>query len=258
VEQGFFGLSYQIGALCFLCTGAMTPLLMREFAIAFEARDLALMAHLFRRYIPLLYGVAAYFACFLAVQADKVIYLMGGKNFQAAHLALAIMVFYPIHQTYGQLSGSVFMATGDTTRYRNIGITFMLLSLPLTYVLLAPGRMLGLNAGATGLAVKMVLVQALAVNVQLYFNAKMLNLNFRKYILHQIGTILCLTMAAFLAKYATETIFQQVVWVPGSFFMSGLFYTIIVIIMVYIQPKIIGLSKTELNNIIKRVSWQSV
>ena len=65
---------------------------------------------------------------FLVVQADKVTYLMGGKNFQGAHLAVAIMVFYPIHQTYGQLSGPVFLATGETARFRNIGIIFMLLA----------------------------------------------------------------------------------------------------------------------------------
>jgi len=128
--------------------------------------------------------VAAYFACFLAVQADKIIYLMGGKNFQRAHLPVAVMFFYPIHQTYGQLSGSVFPATGETIRYRNIGIILMLLGLPLTYVLLAPERMLGLNAGANRLAIKMVVLQALAVNVQLYFTAWTLNLNFRRYVAH--------------------------------------------------------------------------
>ncbi len=56
VEQGFHGLSYHIGVLGFLCTSAMTPLLTREFAIAFGARDLAQMARRFRGYIPLLYG----------------------------------------------------------------------------------------------------------------------------------------------------------------------------------------------------------
>jgi O-antigen/teichoic acid export membrane protein len=179
VEQGFYGLSYQIGVLCFLCTSAMTPLLTREFAIAFGARDLAQMARLFRRYIPLLYGIAAYFGCFLAVQADKVIYLMGGKHFQGAQLAVAIMVFYPIHQTYGQLAGR-YLRHRETARYRNIGITFMLLGLPLSYLLLAPERMLGLNARPPGWR-KMVLLQILVVNVQLYFNSRLLTLRFWRY-----------------------------------------------------------------------------
>ena len=58
----------------------MTPLLMREFAIAFDKRDLNLMAALFRRYIPMFYAIAAYLSCFILVQADKVVYFVGGRN----------------------------------------------------------------------------------------------------------------------------------------------------------------------------------
>ena len=36
VQQGFYSLSLQIGTLCFLFTGAMTPLLTRELAICFS------------------------------------------------------------------------------------------------------------------------------------------------------------------------------------------------------------------------------
>jgi len=246
VEQGFYGLSYQIGVLCFLCTSAMTPLLTREFAIAFGARDLAQMARLFRRYIPLLYGIAAYFGCFLAVQADKVIYLMGGKNFQGAYLAVVIMAFYPIHQTYGQLSGSVFMATGETARYRNIGITFMLLGLPLSYVLLAPERMLGLNAGATGLAGKMVLLQILVVNVQLYFNSRLLTLRFWRYVAHQVASLACLLVVALLATLGVDLLAHLPGGVVARFVLAGMVYTLLIAGLVFWQPKLLGLSLEDL------------
>ena len=170
VQQGFFGLSYQIGAICFLFTSAMTPLIMREFSIAFGKKDLVQMATLFRRYIPMLFSIAAYFGCFIAMQADKVIYIFGGDKYKNAFLAVTIMAFYPIYQTYGQLSGSVFYATGQTGLYRNIGIIFMLIGLPVTYFLIASREQWGLDAGATGLAIKMVSLQLIAVNVQLYFN----------------------------------------------------------------------------------------
>ena len=99
---------YQIGSLCFLFTGAMTPLFTRELSIAFSNGDLPRMAELFRRYIPMLYSIAAFFSCFIAVQADKVVYIFGGNKFEGAATAVTIMAFYPLHQTYGQLSGSVF------------------------------------------------------------------------------------------------------------------------------------------------------
>jgi O-antigen/teichoic acid export membrane protein len=246
VQQGFFGLSYQIGALCFLFSSAMTPLLTREFAIAFESRDLPQIANLFKRYIPLFYAMAAYFACFLAMQADKVIYLMGGKNFQAAQLALTVMVFYPIHQTYGQLSGSVFWAIGDTVRFRNIGITCTLLGLPLSYVLLAPGSMLGLDAGATGLALKMVLLQILTVNVQLYYNTRLLGLRFWSFVSHQVVSVACFLATALLATFLVDHLISLPAGVTIRFLLAGVIYTCLVTVLIFWQPRLLGLSWEDL------------
>ena len=210
VEQAFYGLSYQIGALGFFFTSAMTPLITREFAIAFGNKDIHEMARLFRRYIPMLYAIAAYFACFIAVQADKITFIMGGAKFHQAALAVAIMAFYPIHQTYGQLSGSVFYATGQTALIRNIGITFMLIGLPVTYFLIAPINMLGLNAGATGLAIKMVALQFIVVNVQLWFNARLLNLSFWKLIGHQFYSVGFMISLAWLAAVGTDMFIENI------------------------------------------------
>jgi len=251
VEQAFYGLSYQIGAVCFLFTSAMTPLITREFAIAFGEKDLREMARLFRRYIPMLYAIAAYFACFIAVQADKVTFIMGGGKFQQATLAVMIMAFYPIHQTYGQLSGSVFYATGQTALYRNIGITFMLIGLPVTYFLIAPGHMLGLNAGATGLAIKMVAIQVVGVNVQLYFNARLLKLRFWRYIGHQIVSVACLLGVAVISMFVIDKGLGLHDKVILSFLLSGVFYTLMVIILGYVQPILFGLQRRDIHSLIQ-------
>jgi len=251
VEQGFYGLSYQIGAVCFLFTSAMTPLITREFAIAFGEKDLREMARLFRRYIPMLYAIAAYFACFIAVQADKVTFIMGGGKFQQATLAVMIMAFYPIHQTYGQLSGSVFYATGQTALYRNIGITFMLIGLPVTYFLIAPGHMLGLNAGATGLAIKMVAIQIVGVNVQLYFNARLLKLRFWRYIGHQIVSVACLLGVAAISMFVIDKGIGLHDRVVLSFILSGMLYTLMVGAVGYVQPVLFGLQRQDIHSLIQ-------
>src|SRR5262249_22305618 len=49
VQQGFYGLAYQVGAACFLFTSAMTQLLMREFASAWGRSDVERMRDMFRR-----------------------------------------------------------------------------------------------------------------------------------------------------------------------------------------------------------------
>lgn len=249
VQQGFFSLSYQIGAVCFLFTSAMTPLIMREFSLAFGNNDLQEMARLFRRYIPLLYGVAAFFGCFACVQAEKVTYIFAGGKFVGATLPVMIMSLYPIHQTYGQLSGSVFFAAGQTKLYSNIGMLYTVLSLPIAYVMLAPLTQFGLNAGAVGLATKFVVVNFLIVNVQLFFNARLLNLNFIKYFGHQILCVGFLLGVALLSKAVIDQIENLQDKIVIGFLLSGILYSVMVMVLIYFLPVVFGLRRDDMRNL---------
>jgi O-antigen/teichoic acid export membrane protein len=254
VQQGFYGLSYQIGILCFVFSGAMTPLLTREFAVAFGKNDLGRMAHLFRRYIPMLYSVAAFLACFVAVQADKITYIIGGKSFKGAVMAVTIMAFYPIYQTYGQLSGSVFYATGQTGLYRNIGIIFLLAGVPLTYLLVAPANKMGLDAGATGLALKLVLIQVLSNNVQLYFNARFLQLRFWRYVWHQLGSVICFLTISFLVASGLnrcEALQDKSIL---NLVLALVLYTAMVTTIASFQPALFGLRRGDLGRLWKNLT----
>lgn len=252
VQQGFFSLGFRIGAICFLFTSAMTPLILREFSIAHAQKNISEMAKLFRRYIPLLYAIAAYFACYVAVQAGKVTYIFGGEQFGAALLPVTIMAFYPIHQTYGQLSGSVFYATGQTKLYRNIGIFFQVMGLPILYLLLAPKKKIGLDAGATGLALKMVGVQFIGVNVQLYYNAKLLGLKYKKYLAHQIISLGILLLFALFSAYGLDYLFSE--WsIIFRFVASGFMYTILVIGLILLYPIVFGLRKGDVHKLLAKM-----
>ncbi len=250
MEQGFFGLAYQIGAICFLFNSAMTPLFIRDFSIAFSNRNHREMSNLFSRYIPLFYSVAAFFSCFVAVQADKVIQIFGGKQFSGAYLTVAIMAFFPLHQTYGQLSGSVFLATGQTVLYRNIGVFFMLLGIPLAYFLMAPLGSMGRHLGAYGLAIKTVLLQIIWVNVQLYFNARMLNLNFMRYLVHQFVIVVCLIILAVFATSGVDYIWRETDEVMKPFLTSGLLYTVMTVILFFLCPTLFGLKKNDIQIVV--------
>ena len=246
VQQGYYGLSYQVGAACFLFTGAMTPLLTREFSIAFDKTDLKQMAGLFRRYIPLLYSIAAFLACFMALQAEKVVYIIGGKAYQEALLPVAIMSLFPLHQTYGQLTSSVFLASGKTRLYRNIGVVFLLMGLPVTYFMIAPESMMGLNTGATGMALKTVLLNVISVNVILYFVARQLGINFWLYLGHQIAVLGVLAAVAAVVSRVVDTFLLQSLHAIGCFFLSGIIYTMIVVGIVFVYPNIFGLRRGDL------------
>ncbi|OGW84139.1 MAG: hypothetical protein A2987_00270 [Omnitrophica bacterium RIFCSPLOWO2_01_FULL_45_10] len=244
VEQGFFGLSYQIGAISFMFTSAMTLLIMREFSIAYNNKDINLMARLFRKHVPLLYAITALIACFMAANADRITIMMGGGQFKGAVLAVGVMAFYPIHQVYGQLSGSVFYAADRTRLYCNIGILFFLLSIPITYLLIAPRKCFGLEAGALGLACQVVLIQFLAVNVQLYFNSRLLKFSFRKYLLHQLACVAVFFTIAIFSRLTTDRILI-VSGVAVRFLLCGILYLIIAFIFIYLIPGVIGAKRSD-------------
>ena len=73
METGFYGLAYSIAAMCFLFTGSMTPLITREFSKAYEKKEIEKIKKLFKRYVPMLYAIAAYFGVFITFESENLI-----------------------------------------------------------------------------------------------------------------------------------------------------------------------------------------
>lgn len=242
-EQGYFGLAYQVGAVCFIFTSAIAQLLSREFAVAWDVGDLARLRELFSRLVPALYAVAAYFCVFVSVNARDVAWLAAGTAFEGADTVLSIAALYPLHQTYGQLTGSLFYAIGDTRTYRNIGIAGLLAGLPIIWLLIAPASQGGLGLGATGLALKMVALQLLVVNANLYANARTLSMPFLPLFAHQFWApaifLLCALIAGRVANMLTD---ERLL----NFFVSGALYTGLAIFTIGALPAIAGLNRTDL------------
>jgi len=248
-EQGFFGLSYQISALSMIFVTAMIPLATKEISYAFSKNNTQKMKFLFKRISRFLYFTAAYFSLFVAVRPQDFIHFFGGNAFTGALPALTLMLIYPLHQVYGQLNGSVFYSTNNTRIYRNIGVITNSSGLLLSYLFLAPTQYFGLDLGAFGLALKLVLIQMISTNVQLYFSCRIVKASYFKAILHQIFVPMFFVTIAFLCSrlflFSNSLIINIII--------SGFFYTLITIISIFLFPQIIGISKKELYNYINVV-----
>lgn len=251
IEQGFFALAFQVGAVCFLFTSAMTQLISREFAVAWEQQNMERMRSMFRRIIPMLYAVAAYFSVFLAYHAKEIIYFLGGKAWEQGALAMSIMVLYPMHQTYGHLSGSVYYATGQIRLYRNINIFNMVSGLPIMLWLVMPVESGGLGLGAVGLALKMVSMVFIFVNVELWFNTRLLSLNFWRFLAHQLIVptvfLLCVFASASLISLLKLPIL-------GQFLLTGVVYTFLVMVMILLIPQFVGLQRGDVGQFVRKLS----
>lgn len=248
-QMGFYGLAYSLAAMCFLFTSAMTPIITREFSKSYEQNDLKKMQKLFYRYIPMLYSIATFFSIFISVQSENVLTIFTDDKFKDAYLVLVIMAFYPIHQTYGQLSGSIFYATGQTKLIRNIA----LFTQPLG-ILISFGLIYILDLGAIGLAYKMIIGQFIGVNIQLYFNTKLLDLDMKYFIWHQVYSVSFFVALAFISSMVIS--FESSL---SELLISGFIYTVLVTIFVYIFPQIFATTRYEikenlirLKNVIKK------
>lgn len=242
-QMGFYGLSYSLAAMSILFTSAMTPIITREFSKSHAQNDLAQMRRLFYRYIPMLYSIAAYFALFISFQSENILAIFTDEKFKDASLVLTVMALYPIHQTYGQLSGSIFHATGQTKLYRNIGIVSSLIGLILSFVFI---YFLALEA--LGLGIKLILAQIIATNIQLYFNAKFLQLELRYFVVHQIYSFLFFMVLAYASTYVIALASPL-----AAFLISGVIYTLLVIIFAYIFPQIFVFTRDDIKNNLRKI-----
>lgn len=236
-QTGYYGLAYSIAAICFLFTGAMTPIITREFSKYLGESNIQKVQGLFKRYVPMLYAISAYFGIFLAFQSENLLAIFTDEKYKDAYWVLVIMSLYPLHQTYGQLSGSLFFASENTKQYRNIGLWVSLFGLILSIAFLYI-----LQWGAVGFALKMVLIQIIGVNIQLYYNVKYLDMTLSPFIKHQVYVMLFFVLLAWLSSVSTFAILTPL-W---NFLCTGIIYTVLVLIGGILFPQIFSTSREEL------------
>ncbi len=253
VQQGYFSLSQKVGMACFMFVTAMTPLLMRELAVAHGRNDPVEMARLMDRFAPMLYAVAAWFSCFTVIEAEAVIRIFGGERFTDALLPVQIMAMYPVHQAYGQVTNSVYYAAGETRALRNITLWSLLGGLGAAWVLLAPAAYGGLSLGATGLACKMVGVQFVAVNILLFACRKVVPFNLKRNLVHQLVCPAIFLALALCARTGTEAAGLGDGASLPRFFLSGVCYSAITLGVVLVFPFTVGLKRGEIGAQLRRL-----
>ena len=248
MQQGFYALAYQMGAIGALFVSAMIPLIMREFAIGFANNDAERLRELFIKYTKMLFAIAAFFGCFLAVEAKNVMLIFGGEAYTGAIIAITIMCFFPMQQASGQMNAAFFFATGRTKTYSNIGLCLFPIGLSLTIFLLGPKEYGALQAGAIGLAAKTMVMTSLSVNTQLWFNTKYLKVSFFSFLIHQFVVVSIFIVVAAACSQTITSLFSAVHFV-GRFFLTGIFYTVIVICLVWFFPWMGALKKSEITEL---------
>jgi len=164
---------------------------------------------------------------------------------------LMVMIFYPIHQTYGQLAGGILLSMERTDIYRNISILSSALGIILCYFFIAPSTYLipGLDLGATGLALKMVVVQIIGVNIIIYFVCRSLKKSFVSTLGWQIVPLIALFSTGYLSALVKSHIGFANAGLMGtlfSVFLFGVLYLCAAVMLCWMFPVLLGLKRGEL------------
>ena len=173
-QQGFYQVASQFSLVSLLATTSIMNIFWKEIAAAWSERDHARVARLYQQVSRGLVLFSAALTALILPWAGVLLSSVLGSAYSNALPILMVMLCYPIHQSLGQVNGSMLLACGRTREQMLNGFIGMGISMPISYLLLAPKSawLPGLGMGALGLALKMLIISLIAVNIQSWLIAR--------------------------------------------------------------------------------------
>lgn len=250
-QQGYFQIASQLANISLLATTSILSVFWKEIAAAWARQDCTRVAALYHKVTRGLVMLGAVITGLLLPWSEQIVLIALGHPYAHAWPVLAIMLLYPIHQSMGQIGGTMFLAMGQTQQYMRASAAIMLTSIPLSYLVLAPTQaewVPGLDMGAIGIAAKMVLVGIISVNIQAWMIARHGGWKFDWPF--QLVGIPAIIGAGFVSKSFAGLLWElhnlKLVELLAPMIVASLIYIILVMRLFWCLPWIIGMEKAEL------------
>lgn len=256
-QQGFFQIAYQFSAVSLFATTSILNVFWKEVAHAWEMQDRARISILYRKVSRGLVMLGACVSGLLLPWSEQIVSIFLGSLYVQGWPVLAVMLLYPIHQSMGQIGGAMLLASGQTQRYMFVSVATMLISIPVTYVLLAPatgGWLLGLEMGALGMACQLVVLGIVSVNVQAWVVAKYGGWKF-DWAFQAVGIPLMVGLG-FLAKtgvglfWNLEMSEKNELIIP--FFIASILFSAGVTFLIWWHPWLIGVEREKIVELLEK------
>jgi O-antigen/teichoic acid export membrane protein len=246
-EQGYYGLALQWSTFALLFTNAAVWIFWREIAHATASGDQKVAAETYRQFSQLFFFLSVVLACWLCAGSAVLVRVVAGDRYAAAGSVLAVMAFYPVSQTIGQLTISALKATERTSAYARWCVLLSLPDLLLTYMLLAPRAALGLHLGALGLACKTALYGLASVQFYDRLNCHYLGLSYWRALgdkLLALGVIGAIAFA--LLDRGGAWLVRTGLSSSGALVLASCAYGAVVAVIAWRQPQLLGLQREQL------------
>jgi O-antigen/teichoic acid export membrane protein len=251
-EQAYYAVARQFSMVALLATSSILSILWKEVAEAYHQGDMTKVEFLYNKTIKGLYFIAAFVAGAFFPWSTEILSLVVGEAYIGGAVTLMIMIFYPMHQAIGQITGSTLLATEHSRLQVILGLIFMSLSLVVAYFVLAPKDAIfsGLGLASQGLAWKMLLMQIIQVNVWLWVISRIFKWKFDWSF--QYIVLALVLLFGWLIKILIMKLYLPLIL---TIFISIGIYSILILFVLYHMPWIGGLSRDEWNKAINDVKF---
>lgn len=259
-QQGFYQIASQFAGVSLIATTSILNILWKEVAEAHGRGETARVAELYRKVNHGLLMFGAVLSGLLIPWTHEIVAISLGEAYIMATPVMMVMFLYPIHQSMGQVGGTMLLASGKTSAYMIISGCFMLISLPVSYLIQAPPEATafpGLGLGAEGMALKTVLLNVVSVNVQAWIVARYCAVKYDWF--YQVVAVSGVVAIGYASRY-----FSGLFWELGEItsvtrmFLPFLFsltaYLTGVFILIWSMPWLAGIERSEITNAIKKIS----
>ena len=259
VQQGYFQIASQFAQISLLATVSILNIFWKEVAEATANKNHARVQRLYLTINRGLVMLSAIIAGLLLPWSKQIVNILLGQNYIEAWIVVAIMFLYPIHQSMGQIGGTMFMAGGNTRKYMILSISMMMFTLPISYFAMAPNEGMlipGLGLGAIGMAIYMVISSVFSVNIQAWVIARDHGWKFDW--MYQAVGIPLMILLGYIVKFLvglfwnleSAGIYNLIIPV----FLSCLFYVVLVCMVLLIQPWLVGMDKIDIKLLLAHLS----
>jgi hypothetical protein len=194
-------------------------------------------------------------ACWLSGSSATLVETVAGPRFAPAVAVVAIMSFYPVSQTLGQISTAALKATEQTATYARASIALSIPDLALTWFLLAPhsATVPGLNLGALGVAVKTALYGLVSVHVLDWINCRLMGISFGGVLVRRLnGMLLVGSVALVTLRFGGSWLENAGAGGVPTLLLTSCVYGVAVAALVWWLPQLAGLTREQILRVLRR------
>jgi O-antigen/teichoic acid export membrane protein len=174
IEQGLYGVAFQIAIAISLFTTSIQKIFWKETAEGIEKQDLGKVEKLYKRVTRILFAISAAISGFLMPWSREIIEVLLGVSYLGGVWTFRVLLIYPLYHALAATTSALYFTSSKTMMRAKIGMVFLGIHILVTYFVVAPrdAWLPGLELGSYGIALKLIILQIISVNVMTWWISK--------------------------------------------------------------------------------------